>query len=57
MICTTLQVDMYGVINDFAHMKIPWHIEVVVNTHADIPSVSIVGLIPNNVVRYVKESA
>ena len=53
---TTLQKALDDVINSDAYKKGPWDVEVVVNARTDNTTVSIVGLIPTNVVHYVRKS-
>lgn len=53
---TIFQEVLYDVINGDAYKKESWEVEVVANLWVDIPMVSIVGLIPSNVVHYVRQS-
>ena len=50
----TLQEALYDVISSVAYKKRPWEVEVVINARTNNTTVYIVGLIPTNVVHYVR---
>ena len=53
---TTFQEALYDVINSPTYKEEPWQVEVVVNARTDNSTVFVVGLIPTNVVHYVRKS-
>ena len=53
---TILQTTLYDIINKVAHKEGTWEVEVVVNARVENTSVSVGGLVPSNVIHYVRKS-
>ena len=53
---TILQAALYDVINKDAHKEGTWEVEVVVNARFENTSVYVGGLVPSNVIHYVRKS-
>ncbi len=53
---TIFQATLYDVINMVAHKKGVWTVEIIVETRAENTTVSVGGLIPSNVIHYVRKS-
>ena len=50
------QTTLYDVINKVARKERTWKVEVVVNAPVENTSVSVGGLVPSNVIHYVRKS-
>ena len=53
---TILQAALYDVINKVTRKEGTWEVEVEVNVRVENTSVSAGGLVPNNVIHYVRKS-
>ena len=53
---TIFQVALYDVINKVARKEGTWEVEVVVNARVKNTTISVGGLVPSNVIHYVRKS-
>ena len=52
---TILQAALYDVINKITRKERTWEVEVVVNARVENTSISVRGLVPSNVIHYVRK--